>query len=285
MNQLYICPPKGREWLHIAKEFHDVWKLPNCVAAVKAKRIVLSCSSKNYKKLSKQSIVILASCDANYMFTNVDIGLYDRQTDNTTWSLNFCKQIFNGKLHLLDNGLLPNSDINFPYYMIGDASLPLKTYLMRPYPGLFKNSYTNFLLISIFFLLKVGHQITPDRLIFNEHLTRAYSTVENAFGILTARWKVLQRPMHMNSSTAEVIIKSTVLLHNFLKTHDESYCPPGYVDVYDGEDLIEGVWRQQVSSPLQNHGRTSGNNSPRTAIDSRNYLMYYINSVKQLCDE
>ncbi|XP_065360944.1 uncharacterized protein LOC135954657 [Calliphora vicina] len=263
LRSVYICPPRGKEWIPLAEDFKEMWNLPNCIGSVDAKLINLTASSASTSKKikSKQNLIVLAICDAKHMFTNIDIGLHNTQTDDTTWNLEFYKQMLTGKIHLPTNEELPNSDINFPYYMIGSSTFPLKTYIMRPYPA---------------------NQLTPDGIIFNEHLAKAHSVTENAFGVLTAHWKILQSPMHMSGSSAEVIIKAIVLLHNFLKTHDDSYCPPGYVDVYEGEDVIEGIWRQHVTNPLTSHGRIAGNNATQKAFDSRDYLRYYVNAVKEM---
>lgn len=113
-------------------------------------------------------------------------------------------------------------------------------------------------------------------------MSRVHSVIENTFGILTARWKVIQNPLHMGAASAERIVKAIVLLHNFLKTHDDSYCPPGYVDAYEGDDIIEGLWRQQVNKPLKSHKRISSNNATKTAFESRDILMFYIKLIKEI---
>ncbi|XP_023293659.2 protein ALP1-like isoform X3 [Lucilia cuprina] len=267
LHSVYVCPPMGYESLRMADEFWEAWNLPHCVGVVDAKLLSITARPNHTaisKKLkSKQSLVLLAVCDANHVFTNIDIGVYNKDTDATTWNLEFFKELISGKLNLPNKELLPNSDINFPYYMIGHSSFPLKTYLMRPY---------------------AGNQLTPDSVIFNQHLAKAQSVAENAFGVLTAHWKILQSPLHMSPKTAELIVKATVLLHNFLRNHDETYCPPGYVDAFEGEDIIEGVWRQQVKKPLQSIGRIGSNNAKQKAFDTRDNLKYYLNAIEQIID-
>lgn len=140
LRSVYICPPRGKEWIPLADDFKELWNLPNCIGAVDAKLINLTASSASTSKKikSKQNLIVLAVCDAKHMFTNIDIGLHNTQTDDTTWNLEFYKQMLTGKIYLPTNEELPNSNINFPYYMIGSSSFPLKTYIMRPYPGRFK---------------------------------------------------------------------------------------------------------------------------------------------------
>jgi len=77
---------------------------------------------------------------------------------------------------------------------LGDEAFPLKENLLRPYPG--KN-------------------LTEGQLNFNFRLSRARKLVENAFGILAARFRVFRRPMLVTPIKAEMIVKAATVLHNF----------------------------------------------------------------------
>ncbi|XP_017470070.1 PREDICTED: uncharacterized protein LOC108361815 isoform X1 [Rhagoletis zephyria] len=195
----------------------------------------------NYK--GNYSIVLLASCDANYTFTTVDIGAYGSQSDGgILWNCDFGQGLLSGNLDLPVDDYLPGTLIKFPHFMVGDAAFPLKNCIMRPYPGI---------------------RLPIDREVFNKRLSRARRTIENAFGILCARWRVMLAPIFMHPQTAETIVKAAVLLHNFVKFNDRSYCPADYVDQYQGEEVINGLWRKEVPTPLRNHGRMACNNATR----------------------
>lgn len=85
---------------------------------------------------------------------------------------------------------------------------------------------------------------------FRFRLSRARRVVENAFGIMAARWRILLKPMEFQPATAVAVVKATVCLHNYLKSTDASspptcrYVPATFVD-YEGNDgtVVHGEWR------------------------------------------
>ncbi len=65
---------------------------------------------------------------------------------------------------------LPESDQLAPYCIVADEAFLLKDYLMKPYPN---------------------RRLSVEQHIFNYRLSRARRVVENAFGILANRFRVL----------------------------------------------------------------------------------------------
>ncbi|KAL0818787.1 hypothetical protein ABMA28_008114 [Loxostege sticticalis] len=96
---------------------------------------------------------------------------------------------------------LPGSDVTLPMVIIDDEAYPLKSYLMRPYPQSVLNPATE---------------------IFNKRLSRARKCVECAFGILCAKWRILNKAIETNCKHARLIIKTTCLLHNIILDKDGS---------------------------------------------------------------
>ena len=87
--------------------------------------------------------------------------------------------------------------------------------------GLFNTTY--------FYNLKMSFLFIPSN---DCRLSRARRVIENAFGILVARWRILSTTLNMLPSNADKIVKACVVLHNFVKLHDTTYCPPDFVDQY-----------------------------------------------------
>lgn len=106
----------------------------------------------------------------------------------------FGKKLFCDELDLPPHSILPNSTETFPHFFIGDSAFPLKKNLMRPYPG---------------------KCLPIERKIFNYRISRARVVIENAFGILVARWRILRTTLNCRPENAEkVSIYEKVFLIN-----------------------------------------------------------------------
>lgn len=210
-----------------------------CLGAIDGKHCAIICPPKSgsafYNYKGSFSIVLMAVADASYMFTFVDVGDYGRQSDSSVFgNSSFGQALNDGSLNIPEDGLLPNSGYRGKYCFIADEAFPLKDNLQRPYPG---------------------RNLSEMKRIYNYRLSRARRVVENAFGILSARWQFLRSPIQAQPEKAANSILASVALHNWLKKHEDSqkvygklYCPSGYVDYEDAYGIIhKGTWRSEVS--------------------------------------
>jgi len=73
LHPTYLSEMNREEWTKVAKQFYSKWQFPNCIGALDGKHIKIRCPPQsgsfyfNYKQYF--SIVLLASCDAQYKFT------------------------------------------------------------------------------------------------------------------------------------------------------------------------------------------------------------------------
>lgn len=257
----YVKPPDTEEeWLKISQEFNNKWNFPNCLGALDGKHINIQAPRNsgsqyyNYKK--NFSIVLLASCDADYNFTLVDIGAYGSQSDGGIFSnSHFGIGLDRGELNLPGDRCLPGSNLKSPHCFVADEAFPLRNYIMRPY---------------------ARRGLTHQQRIFNYRLSRARRMIENTFGILAARWRILRGPIFADVDNVDNIVKALVCLHNFINKESSKcgfnrYNPAGFADCGDLED---GEWRK-LANTLKSVGQLSSNHSSRVSGQVRDQLANY----------
>lgn len=83
--------------------------------------------------------------------------------------------------------------------------------------------------------------------IFNYRLSRSRRIIENAFGILSHKFRVFCQPILLNPQKCRAVTKAACVLHNFLidRNASSNYIQAGVADEYDANgNLIPGQWRQ-----------------------------------------
>ena len=247
-------PSTPDEWKLVSEKFYTFWQFPHCIGALDGKHIVFRPPRKqgsiyrNYK--GKDSIVLMALVDAEYKFLFVDIGRNGRMHDSNVFrSSHLGLKLKSNSLNLPPPSSLPGYFRNIPYVIIGDDTLGLKENLMKPYPE---------------------RGLTMEKKIFNYRLSRARRMVENAFGILSNKFRVLLNPIPLSVEKVEIITYTCVLLHNFLlsKKCHQWYMPSS----------CRGANPDTLNSGLQGIRRQEGNRSSLTANAVRDALCEYFNT-------
>lgn len=131
-------PSTEYDWKNIANNFFDLWNFPNRIGALRGKHINIQAPPKtgslffNYKKTF--CIVLMAACDAKYVFTLVDIGAYGSQSDDGIFKHSiFGERLQSKTLNVPLPAEIPNTDFQFPYVLVADEAFLLKEYIMRPF--------------------------------------------------------------------------------------------------------------------------------------------------------
>ena len=117
------------------------------------------------------SVILVALVDTNYKFLYVDIGAAGRASDDGVYGQSTLKKaIASNSLDLPGPTLLQEiPGFRVHYHIVGDDAFPMSENLMKPYPQ---------------------RSLEVEKRIFNYRLSRTRRVVENAFGILTHRWRV-----------------------------------------------------------------------------------------------
>nr|CAH7734519.1 unnamed protein product [Callosobruchus chinensis] len=192
---LHMKQPTTADFLRISEEYNRLWDFPNCIGAWDGKHIRIKCPSHsgsmffNYKHYF--SIVLQGLVDDHYRFISIDVGGYGKQSDGGTFQASKLSK------------LLEKNKLGIPKekVFIADEAYPLKENLMKPYSG---------------------KTLNPSQENFNKRLSRARKTVECAFGILFAKWRIISSVIETGETTADIIIKAICILHNII-IEKESY--------------------------------------------------------------
>lgn len=192
----------------------------------------------------------MAICDSNYKFLLVDIGDNGRHSDGGVFSVSkMGKKFARHKMNLpVPRKIMADGNL-LPYILVGDEAFHQCEYLLRPYS---KATLDN------------------ERRIFNYRLSRARRTIENVFGIIVSRFRILKKPMECSVDNAIAIVQAIVVLHNYLIINDEMYLP-------ETVDPIE--LRREIENSVLRDTRLYGNhNSSRYADKIKEEFCSYFNN-------
>ena len=234
LKSRYMNTPNNRnEWLNISTEFQRKWNFPHCIGAVDGKHIRIAQPPNsgsfffNYK--GYYSVVLLGIVDASYCFRYVDVGSEGRASDGGIYHQSTFNQCISDPTNPL--GIPCPDEVtplrNIPYFLVGDDAFKLGPNMMKPFKG---------------------HNLKQKEEIFNYRLSRARRVAENAFGLLTCRFRVFRRTIEVHPPFVEDIVLACCALHNFLNYEGKSeYMPYRSVDQeMPNGDVIPGTWRNEA---------------------------------------
>lgn len=174
--------------------------MPNCLGALDGKHVVIKApvnsGSAFYNYKQQHSIVLLAMADANYNFTYVNVGMNGRISDGGIfWESDLAKALEKNWLNFPEDRPLPGRTKAVPCVIVADAAFTLSNYILKPYP--FRG-------------------LNEKQRIFNYRLSRARRVIENTFGILANRFRILLTTMSLNPEKSKLVVQACCALHNFL---------------------------------------------------------------------
>jgi len=249
--------PTVETWTESEKVFRERWNFPSAVGAMDGKHIRIKCPAKsgslhwNFKNF--YSTVLLAVVDSNYNFLVAEIGAPGSQSDSgVLMSSVFDKLVSTAKINFPAEREI-GSEGRVPAVILADQGFPLKEWMMKPFP--------------------VVGAANVRQAIFNYRLSRARVISENAFGILTARWRILLTSIDAKADLVRLIVRTIIVLHNYLRKSNDT----GGISVDSEDDTMDGNWRENV--PNNNQGReilrVGSNNYNSNASEIRDRFMNY----------
>ena len=260
LQKEYLSIPSTRnQWIQLADEFESKWQFPHAVGAIDGKHISIRAPPHtgteyfNYKKYF--SIVLLGIVDSNAQFIAFDLGSAGSQSDGGIFKSGCLNDICASSCFPTPTQL-GERITDVPYFLLGDDAFGLDIHLMKPYQH---------------------RSAMGDEKVYNYRHSRARRIVENAFGILCARFRVLLRTLELNVENAMEVVRACLALHNFLITKkDKNYMPPGFIDSEDCDgNVTPGSWRNLSNNSTEIcdlRGDQSGRPSSTEARELRDTL-------------
>lgn len=235
---LFKVPKLQGGWKGVAKEFQEQWNFPNCLGSADGKHVSIrkprNSGSYCYNYKGSFSIVLMAIVHANYKFMMVDVVANGRVSDGGVMKNTlFWRKLSENQLDMPDPRELPGTSKKFPYVFVGDEAFQLLPNFMKPYNRTV---------------------LTDHKWISNYRLSRARRIVENAFEILTKRFKIFQNAIKFEPDKARKIVMACCHLHNYLCSKNRAnYLQPQDID---SEDIVTGAvepgsWRQDTQEMVQ----------------------------------
>lgn len=140
----------------------------------------------------------MAVASFDYKFQWINVGAKGSASDGGVYrTTDFYRNIHdvNNPLNIPESRALPDRTIPIPMCIIGDDAFPVSERLMKPI---------------------AGNRLSRIDKICNYRLSRARRVIENCFGISSAKFRILRKPIEHNVENTTRIVSAVCLLHNFL---------------------------------------------------------------------
>lgn len=198
----------------------------------------------------------MALVNSNYEFIFVDVGKNGRVSDGGVIEYTgFYKKMLKGELDLPDNQETVKS---LNYVFLGDEAFTLHEHFLKPF---------------------AQKELNYEKRIFNYRLSRARNVSENAFGQITAKFRILHTPINLSPQKINYVVLAICTLHNFLvRLKTPYYATASTFDKYNKSDGVVqmGDWRNEnVDLPSLQSG--AARNVTTLAKRVREAYMNYFN--------
>ncbi|XP_022210453.2 protein ALP1-like [Drosophila obscura] len=247
LNGEYLpFPTSEEEWKQIAADFNDIWGFPNCIGAIDGKY----CKTRPMSSEGDPSMMLMVIVDAKYRFVYVNVGTDTKIGDAEVWMHSDLKySLDDNSIHVPSPSVLPRSNLVSSYTLVSDEAFPLTEYNMKPY---------------------FGKNLTESQQHFNYMLARSRRVVENAFGMLASRFRVIFSPIKRVPMTFSKIVLTCFCLYNFLR--EESIRTNNHLDVIPNVELQRIVEENFIEHVLDHRTVRSTGYGPQTREGLREYF-------------
>ena len=150
---------------------------------------------RNYKGF--HSIVLVALVDEDYKFLWVDVRAARSTSDAQIFKHTELRhKIEDGSIGFHDSESLGIGGPKVKFFILRDDAFPLKLWVMSSYSS---------------------HGMDLKERVFNYRISWGRSVVENAFGILTSRFRIFQSLLQQVPTVVNRVVMACLVLHNLLR--------------------------------------------------------------------
>ncbi|XP_035521259.1 protein ANTAGONIST OF LIKE HETEROCHROMATIN PROTEIN 1 [Morone saxatilis] len=214
VDRLYpncVTLPSGPRLDRTLKAFKDRC-YPQCAGAIGGTHIPIAPPRDNpdhyINERGWHSVILQAVVDHNLCFTDVYAGWPGSSSSASVLSSSDlylkAEDRPDGYLFPREKSLVSDG-VEIPVHLIGDASFPLKPWLMKGYSP--------------------EHQLSPEQRRFSYALASARSVVDAAFARLKGRWRCLLKKSDIDISMMPRVVAACCVLHNICETRGDGFLP------------------------------------------------------------
>ncbi|KAL3689513.1 hypothetical protein R1sor_015822 [Riccia sorocarpa] len=194
--------PRGTEMERVTAQFFRKCGLPNCQGAVDGSHIPIRGPGGDEhqgdysNRKSFYSILLQAVCDADGVFLDTFVGLPGSVHDRRVLQVSpFFENVQRG-VFLSEPTVTINGNYELRPYILGDAGYTQERWLMAPF--------------------NLTSRSSAKLRLYNERHVRGRLAIEQAFGILKARFKILETGITSSVTWAATLVQACCIFHNFL---------------------------------------------------------------------
>ncbi|KAK5648231.1 hypothetical protein RI129_003123 [Pyrocoelia pectoralis] len=222
----YIKWPNAAECTVIEQQFKGIAEYPGVIGAIDGCHIPCKVPEKHQlsylNRKHSHSILLQGICDANCIFTNIFVGFPGSAHDSRVFQ--------NSSLYKNIEEFGPDTYFYSKYHLLGDSAYFLRDWLITPYID--------------------NGRLSRDETNHNTIHSRTRVVIENTFGRLKGRWRILQYVNAYSIKKIVLITTACCVLHNFTYLCNDHMWPESYVD--DDEDDLSYTTSRSENISKQN---------------------------------
>lgn len=198
----YLKMPSVTEAIKLAETLEKKTGMVQIFGAIDGTHIAILPPSNGYRDFVNRkgwpSMVMQAIVDYNYLFRDI--------TMKHPGSVHDASVLKDSNIFKQFHDIIPKHpriiyNCSIPLMLAGDPAYPLLPWLLKGYTG----------------------SVTPEQESFNTYLSSSRIFVENAFGRLKARWRILLKRSDINYKFMPSVTQTCVILHNIVEISKDNF--------------------------------------------------------------